>query len=554
MIIYHAITNYHILCCILHKIIYNKDKKCTIYISSINKDKKRLEKTIIESKIFDNVEIFKEFNFSSIKPNDSIKNSISKISNYLLENNEINFKEIEEYNVCGDQYSLGIYLASKGVKYNYFEEACGILSQSKIVENNVKNISNKQYNLVKTLKLFGNSDVVANRYGDLSKQVEGYHNDKDMDFCIPNILKKLPKEQIKKIISIFQDGIEDEIKGVKIDLLLTQHFINLGFMTYDEQKALYTLLVDYFSKEDNKLVIKPHPSDIHGLYKKWFPDSIVLNRSLSSELLPYCINAQIDRGITASSTSILGLEDVNTPIYFDNDIEKLYSNINIYYIALKILLKILEKKDKKVYLLGCYKQFFTNLAKVNEIELPELVELEEIKYPSEQESRKIFIVDDLSKLSKNPRTNYKDFQKELKDDDIVIYINSNKKQYFYNENQLKRLSDISVIAIDKKKIKEDVSDLLLERDYMFVYSKNQSVKEKINNMQEKIILKNTGIELDIDQKDRIEMKTLEGILTATEDRLLETVKNNKKLKEENEKIKNSMSWKITKPLRKLRKK
>lgn len=79
-------------------------------------------------------------------------------------------------------------------------------------------------------------------------------------------------------------------------------------------------------------------------------------------------------------------------------------------------------------------------------------------------------------------------------------------------------------------------------------------------MSEKIILKNTGIELDINQKDYIEIKTLEGMLIATEERLLETVKSNKKLKEENEKLKKanekmkkSISWKLTKPLRAIRK-
>ena len=559
MVLYHAMTNYHILCCILHKIIYNNDKKCVIYISSLNKDKKRLVKTIANSGIFDEVKIFKEFYFHSIKKRDSTKDALEKISKFIKANNEINFEKIEEYNVCPDHYSLAMYLVSNNIKYNYFEDACGILSRSEIVEKNTKNILEVQYNLVKKLKLCGKSELVVNRYGDLSKQAEGYQNDKDINFCIPELLKELSKDQISKIISIFQDDIKDQINGTKIDLLLTQHFINLGFMTYDEQKNLYTLLVDYFNKE-NKLVIKPHPSDIHGLYKQWFPDSIVLNRSLPSELLPYCINAQIDTGITASSTSILGLENVNTPIYFNNDIETLYLNINRYYVALKILLNIIENKDKKVYLLGCYEQFFTNLAKINNIQLPELVGLENIEYPTDEEGRKIFIVDNLSKLSKNPRTTYKTFQNKLKENDIVIYINSNKKQYFYNENQLKKLRDIITIVIEKNKIKYDVSSYLLENDYMYVYTQNQAIKEKINNMTEKIVLKNTGIELEVNQKNDIEIKTLQGILLATEERLLETVKNNKeikkenkKLKKENEKIKNSNSWRVTKPLRNISK-
>lgn len=79
-------------------------------------------------------------------------------------------------------------------------------------------------------------------------------------------------------------------------------------------------------------------------------------------------------------------------------------------------------------------------------------------------------------------------------------------------------------------------------------------------MSEKIILENTGIELNVNQTEKIEMKTLEGILKATETRLKEEINTNKKLRKENAEIqeaytalKNSLSWKVTKPLRKIKK-
>lgn len=550
MILYHAITNYHILCCILHKIIYNNDKECILYISSINKDKQKLTENIKKTNIFKNVEIYKEYNFGKIQKNKNFSSIINEISNHTKKNINIKLNDIEEFNICGDQYSLGLYLIYNKKKYNYFEEACGILSKSEIVKNNVKNISQKQYEITKLLKAYGESDFVKTRYGDLSQQKEDYHNEKDKDFSIKNILKQMPKKDIKRIINIFQGEKYLNIND-NTDLLLTQHFINMGFMKYNEQKNLYTLLVDYFSKTNN-LVIKPHPSDIHGLYKEWFPNSIIINRTMPSELLPYCFDVSVERGITASSTAILGLENVKESICFNDDIEKLYPNINRYYIVLKILLKILNK-DEEVYLMGCYKDFFINLAKSKKIKLPEMIELEQILYGKKQDKRKIFIVDNLNLLSKTPRADFSKFQHKLKKDDIVIYINSNNKAYFYSENHFSKIKNIVPITINKKALRDDVEERLLEEELLYFYSSNDSVREVITNMKETIKLENTGIELEVNQKERIEIKTLEGILKATEERLLEEIKKNKKLRKENEKLLNSTSWKMTKPFRKIKK-
>lgn len=571
MILYHAITNYHVLSCILHKIKYNAKKECIIYISSVNKDKKLLENNLKKSKLFKEVKIFKEFNFSTLKDGEKT-DQLQVVSDFVANNNSINFENIEEFNICGDQFSLGLYLIHHGIPYNYFEEACGILSQSEIVENNVKNISIKQYNLVEYLSAFGKSDFVVNRFGDLSKQVEGYYNEKDVDFSIRKILSSLSVKQINKVIRVFQDELEDDTKGSSIDLLLTQHFINLGFMTYEEQRNLYTLLVDYFSR-GNQLVIKPHPSDVHGLYTEWFPNSIVLNRTLPSELLTYCLNSSIETGITASSTALLGLEAVNNSICFNNDIEIKYVNINRYYVAMKMLRKLISYEEK-IYLMGCYKQLFDNLAKINKWKFPEMIELDSISYPVDNSKRKILVVDDLSVLSNTPRKDFSIIQEMFNNDDIVIYINSNEKEYFYKEEHFDKLQDIVPILIEKTALDTNVDDMLLKTERMYFYCANAKEKEKVISMTERKKLKNSRIELKYDVKDQIEIKTLEGILKATEERLLEEVKINKELRKKNHKLElsnnelieknkelakrnkhilNSSSWKITKPLRGLKK-
>ena len=562
MVLYHAMTNYHLLCCILHKIIYNNDKKCVLYLSHINMDITKLLKNLKKSKIFEDVKVYYEYNFSLLNESETIDKFSDKLTDFMKEHNDINFGRIDEYYVCADQYSLAMYLILNKIKYNYFEEACGILSKSDVVCENVKKISKVQYNFAKELKLFGESEFVINRYGNLSKQEDGYYNEKDVDFNIPKLLSKLSKKDIKRVIGVFQNNIDSKLSNENIDLLLTQHFINLKFLDYEEQKNLYTLLVDYFAKSD-KLVIKPHPTDIHGLYSQWFPNSIVLDRSLPSELISYCFEKKFELGITASSTAMLGMENIKKTVCFDNEIIDMYKNINKYYFSLLVLKNILTSNDSSVFLMGCYSKMLENLTQLYESKFPKMVMLEKIEYPKKEsnKNRNIFIVDELSKLSDNPRKEYLNFQKKLSKDDIIIFINSDEKKYFYHEQNMKNMKNVIPILILKKEINNNAAQNLLNSEWIYIYTKNKESREIINNMEEKIKLENTGIELEVNQKDKIEIKTLEGILHATEERLLEEIKVNKKLKQEQDelnkkiqKMKNSKSWKVTKPLRKISKK
>ena len=64
MDLYYAMTNYHILCCILHKLVFGKDKKAILWISSYLLDNQPgAVSALKESAIFDDVLVFNEVNF-----------------------------------------------------------------------------------------------------------------------------------------------------------------------------------------------------------------------------------------------------------------------------------------------------------------------------------------------------------------------------------------------------------------------------------------------------------------------------------------------------------
>ena len=46
MVLYYAMTNYHILNCILHKLKYNKNKKAVLYLSEWHSEHNKLIRQI----------------------------------------------------------------------------------------------------------------------------------------------------------------------------------------------------------------------------------------------------------------------------------------------------------------------------------------------------------------------------------------------------------------------------------------------------------------------------------------------------------------------------
>jgi len=540
MIMYHAITNYHILKCILHKIFYHSEKKAVLYISNIHMDKYNLQNKILASKIFSDVKIFNEFPIELYSNEKRSSNHIIKKILESVKENQINFKEMEEINVCGDHYTLGLYLVMNKIGYNFFEEASGFLSNPSVLENNVKSLNMFHYHLMMKYHLQGNNNQVKKRFGELNNQKEGYYNEKDCDFPITEILKKIKKQDIDKIIDIF-GSVKIDTNETNLALLLTQHLINLKRSTFNEQKLLYTLLADYFCF-DKKIIIKPHPSDFHAHYDEWLPGATILGRNLPSELISFCYNKKFDLGITAYSTAIYGIKDcLNSTFCFEESFQNSYVKIHLYYITMLVLKRILIKKDNKIYSIGTNDDILINLAKKYQISLPTIEKIQKTsQIEADEKQRKIILIDENISSYHNPQELFKDLKQTISVDDIIIYINSDKKAYFYNGYDRSLFDQITTIKIEKRSINNAVDTELLKPDYLYIYTQSKKVREEINVMKETKKLKNTGISIEVNQQEQMEIKRLEGILRATEARLLEETKIADKLRQD---MKKTLSWK-----------
>ena len=247
MILYYGITTYHFLCFALHKLIYHKNDEAVLFIPERINDATILKRNFEKAGIFNEIFLYKEIFFSNKSFTEDILNDSIKKSILLVEKYPYDFSSFSEINIAQDYFSLGIYLNIKKIKYNYFEDACGRLSTDDDLCEHIKIISKVRWHLIKKYRLLGNNKNVNNRYGDLSRQKEGYFNSKDVNFSVKKILNNMKYNDIINIAKLFCDKEISIDNNLNDTLLLSQHYINIGVLNYSEQEKLYKLVLDYFA-------------------------------------------------------------------------------------------------------------------------------------------------------------------------------------------------------------------------------------------------------------------------------------------------------------------
>ena len=324
MILYYALTTYHIQCCVLHRLTRKKDDTAVLLLSDIHKNSVAFLDRYKNSGIFDDVLLLKESEVNAnIKKNEQkhrsknsiLKSACAEIKKIL----PINPNSADELYLCPDHFPFGWYVIKNKIKYHCFEEGCGVLSDNKFMISNMRR-NKTQTALMNTLGYFGENDSCVEILADTQAQVEGFTHAKMVDFSVKRILEELDVQALDKVLSFF--GVNNTVKTNKnTSLILTQHMANLGIMPLCDQHKLYELFTDYFL-ENTHIAIKPHPDDIAGRYKDIFGNSCtVLPFAMPSELLPYVFDGRVKTAIAAYSTAVKNLGNFcDRMICFDNRI------------------------------------------------------------------------------------------------------------------------------------------------------------------------------------------------------------------------------------------
>lgn len=524
---YYAMTNYHLLCCIFHKLEDNSNP-ARLYISSYLIEKKPdLINNLIDSKIFDEVYKYEEISIRRTDKRMNDKELSEEIDRICKEVDKTIGKVLKESNniyLCSDFYSIGFYLIKNKINYNYFEDGCGAISQPDLPYRIVEKDNPNRALITKKLKSFGNNEYVINRFASLKDQIEGYSNIKDIDFCLEERINNISKKEANTLLKIFNVKKINISKNKKVILLLTMHYNEL--MSREDQIKIYGLLLDYFTNPKEEIIIKPHPADSIYNYNKIFKDVKELNRNMPSELFPLCIDKKFEKGITCWSTAIYGLNKLlKNIVNFDTRIDTTYIDFDKYYAIIKYLKEIKEDRIIDIKLIDINEIQFNNLIKYHFKDFNKYYNITD-----KEDNNTIYIVNNINSNLNNKKvisinSSFKSdamlyIEKIYAEKTIIdtISINNLYKDYAYSYSMKYSKCNVNIKYIEKKEYTEYV-------DHIIEYKNNEIKLLKEDNKKNKRLLDNKSEQLYFAYK---------------------TIDSNNELLNS---IYNSSSWKITKPLR-----
>lgn len=504
MILYHAITTYHLLECIVHKINFHKHEDAEILVPRFLYNN---YEGLKENFFFSNVNVFDwdnvGRNIDGYSGQDVIRCIDCEMKKFWCQDIIDNFQNyFNEINVCSAAYFFGYWLVEKKMTFQWFEEAAGRYSFPEVIMEQDKAVFPIRYELACLNSMYnGNNKYVTKKYVNLCAQDKNVDDPLLEDFNIIQYMKKMDlgeKELIKEFFNV-PSNLFFKKNSV---LLLTQHFTNLNLLTYNEHRECYQLTLDYFLM-DKPICCKLHPSDIMP-YEDFLQIDSIINEKFPSELLALDCVGNYDVIASINSTSVYSLSHMGDKILsFNDEYLKTYKQNHKYYFAYKCIKTLF---DFEVIFMG-----------INVLQMQNMI---------------CFNVNDGKRTIRKKGKLY-----------IVGNPNEEEKEYIQADN-----SGVFVFVGDYLPTKLFMKDehyktiikninLYKEKDYysefVYIITDNKSAERRINDMNYKKVLKNSGINIEvISNKDiTYDIMFYQGIIDAMEKKLLEYEEENKLLKE-----------------------
>lgn len=503
MILYHVISIYQLLNAIVHSFKHN-EKKVIICSNGLRSKCINFDKM---TSFFDTVIEF-DINYRYYHS----KEETYKYFRALIGD----FDKYSDIFVWAAHFSFGVTLHENGIQYVFCEDAAGLLSRPEVLRNIDKKspIKCKYYALMEGCGCYdATSKYVKKRLCNIEAQSEEVIKDsRIVSFNVIREIQNMSDEARNDVLNFF--GIGKQISIIKNGvLILTQHLSNMFVITFNKQVLLYQMLVDYFFYDRN-IIIKPHPDDLM-YYSKLFPEAQIIREKFPSEFMPFIFNNQPKCIATISSTSIFNLFGVYGNIFqLDTIYEKDFEKTHRYFLVM-LLVKMFNKQTK---CLNCNLQLVRRLGE--SLSIDNLLDCD----CNITTNDNIFIVDDYATEKENEKNKILILLQNLEDDDCVIFINSHSDYCWYDYYHRELWNDIVPVVLTKDVHKPQGEDFYASTDdeVIYVYSRNKELLNMVREMEMRKELPHTGItvrkEILTGEQERIKM--LEGILEATEKRLL----------------------------------
>lgn len=526
MILYYTLTRYQQLASMLHKLLFAPNEKAHLYLSNGNYIEPDYLHRLKESNIFTEVVVFNDQPAwamgaeVSFEHEEKLYPALDKVAELCFQSLLRPIDEYDDIYILADHFPLGFVLAYRNIPYHYIEEAVGVhccyeLWMQKLLEQNNKFL----YLVGIKVGFYGRADCVIDCYVDLEKQNETYSNKKAIDFSVTKLLGTLEHHKLEVILKVFEfDNVLDVSTDKKIALILTEYLAGAKVCSWEEQRMIYGMFIDYFC-ENMKVFIKPHPNDHQGIYRVWFPAVTELNKSSPSELVPCCIGNKIDKLISLCSTSFQSLQDNAIEIYSfrnkDLRTEKMFRSFNKYYVAAKMIAAADDRCS--VYGIGADSHQISYFLRAEGVTGIEVFEYDRADLP-DNDNRRIIVIDDLSYSDQLTEFDVYEMIHKSKDDDVFVFIDSKKDVLFFEDDDNSWAEYTVPIRIDKIPLIKDIEE---QKEWIFMLTKDRELRYTFLQTRIDRMLVNTGIQIKVNvEETSIREKVLEGILYATEQKCI----------------------------------
>lgn len=505
MVLYSVITSYHLLNAML--LAAKSAERSTLVMSQwlVEKFPNADELTAF----FDTVKI--------LDANYRFLNSKEDTVQYLRR--ELgSFDAYSEIYVWGAQFTVGVSLAEQGVPFCYGEEAAGILSTPDVLEAIVvkDTLHAKYYAYIKELGLYdGSAPCIRRRVCSAAAQAPGFACGKDaLDLDPVRELKLLPEARRRQITGFFLHGLALHVPE-HAAVLLTQHFANLKILSFSQQVLLYQLAVDYFFSRE-QLVIKPHPDDIL-YYRRLFPEAQIIRERFPSEFLPFILDHQPDCVATISSTAIFNLRGHYPRVFeLDTRYEKQFPMTHRYYAAVTLA----QRLGLPLVCEGANEVLAQRLGETLDGQAPAVT----VCGADGPDGPCLLLIDDVTGQGEAGRTRVRTLLDDLPAGSCAVLLNTQGDFCWYDYDRRELWAHMAPLTLEKRRLAAEGEDFYasLEEETIYIYSQDKELLDMAKETRIEKDLPHTGLHVSTavftPEQERIKM--LEGILAATERRLL----------------------------------
>ncbi|MFI3228830.1 MAG: DUF6270 domain-containing protein [Bacillota bacterium] len=490
MILYQAYHLGNIVRVITHRLTVHKNEPAILmagysHLGGLKDKIKNLQKL----GIFDEVYLYYDGVGYTAESETECEQSIIKYFDSFFVDNKIDINSFDAiYSGVDTFHSFAVYLAMKKKHYffyelpkNFFEFARRRVATLPKIWQSYADV------MIKYGAADGDTPYCTKIISPLSNYIEGA-----VIFDFANKADEISNEYKKKLIFFF--GEIKPKKGTYSLLLTSSQWLIRDYPNVKQYAAeLYQTYVDYFIKENNMLMIKPHPlsridkSDC----EKYFEDALVVNPSFPSDYLRIVDGFKANQVLSTVSASTHGIfeksEDVTTMVG-----DQIYYHFNILH-KLNVAIDLgfcINNNIAIIYCFGISYQLVENM--VRRHEKFKYVAIKNYENDSSLENS-LLIVDDLYAKDIKKANKLLDILQQAKVSFITCFINSQSNFAFCNAEYPEILDCLTNIKISKTATKTNTLASLKD-EFLYVCFKNLECdlsKYKLNKH-----LKYLGIDIE----------------------------------------------------------